>query len=241
MIIKNLLHSSESYTHANWYYKDVFVGFSRLYYIIDGEAYYVEDGRSFRFKKGHLYLTPVKRAFSLYENPNNKLLHTYSHIVTIPPVTEFTEIEVVDGTPLKDAVMLWRKYIHSEDNALLTNIIGFLLSCIEEPYCEANEAAALTKNYIDRASDFRFSTLGLSKHIGYSREHITRSFLSAYRITPKQYFNQRRMNCGLQRLLLGHKLADVAEYLNFSSPYSFSKAFKKHFGQAPRSYVKKMY
>jgi hypothetical protein len=55
-----------------------------LYYIIDGEAYYEENGKAVRFKKGHLYLTPVKKCFTLYENPSDKLLHTYSHIIILP-------------------------------------------------------------------------------------------------------------------------------------------------------------
>ena len=104
MIIQNLLWFNESYTHDNWVYKDVCVGFSRLYYILDGEGYYEENGKAIRFKKNHLYLTPVKKPFALYENPKDKLLHTYSHIITVPPVTALTEIEVTEGTPLADAV-----------------------------------------------------------------------------------------------------------------------------------------
>ena len=100
MIIKNVLQSSESYTHDNWIYKDVNVGFSRLYYIIDGEAYYEENGKKYRLKKGYVYLTPVKKCFTLYDNPKDKLFHTYSHIVTYPQVNEFTEIEVKKNTPL---------------------------------------------------------------------------------------------------------------------------------------------
>ena len=73
MIINNLLLASESYTHTNWEFHNVNVRFSRLYYIIDGEAYYKENGQTVRFKKGHLYLTPVYTPFDLYENPSDKL------------------------------------------------------------------------------------------------------------------------------------------------------------------------
>ena len=54
MIVQNILLSAESYTHSNWVYRDVYVGFSRLYYAIDGEAYYEECGKRVRFQKGHL-------------------------------------------------------------------------------------------------------------------------------------------------------------------------------------------
>ena len=94
MIVQNILLANKSYTYQNWFHKDICVGFSRLYYIIDGEAYYEEDGRRIRLKNGHLYLTPVKSPFTLSENPSDKLLHTYVHITTLPEVKELIEIPV---------------------------------------------------------------------------------------------------------------------------------------------------
>ncbi len=99
MIIKHLLLASESYTYTNWEFHNVNVRFSRLYYIIDGEAYYKENRQTVRLKKGYLYLTPVNTPFDLYENPNDKLLHTYVYIITLPEVNHFTEIRVENGPP----------------------------------------------------------------------------------------------------------------------------------------------
>lgn len=237
MIIKHLLLASESYTHQNWIYRNINVGFSRLYYIIDGEAYYEENGKAVRFKKNHLYLTPVKHCFTIYENPDDKLMHTYSHITTVPEVTHFTEIEVIEGTPLADAVTLWRKYIHSEDRELITNIIQFLLSLISEQYSERNSVVQRIKQYLDSLETNSLNMLTMSRTLGYSREHITRVFHNSYRVTPKQYFNSRRMNLALRRLYDGEKIKVVADQLNFASPYSFSQAFKKHFGSSPKQYL----
>ena len=237
MIIKNLLLASESYTHPNWIYRNVNVGFSRLYYIIDGEAYYEENGKAVRFKKGHLYLTPVKHSFTIYENPENKLLHTYSHITTIPEIQQFTEIEVIEGTPLDDAVKLWRKYIHSENYELITSVIQFLLSQIESVKEKRNTVAEQVKQYIDSPNLTTLNMSDMSHALGYTREHITRAFYSAYHSTPKQYFNSRRMNTALKRLSEGEKVKVVADMLNFASPYAFSHAFKKFFGFSPQNYL----
>lgn len=237
MIIKNVLQSAESYTHDNWIYRDVYVSFSRLYYIIDGEAYYEENGKAVRFKKGHLYLTPVKKCFTLYENPSDKLLHTYSHIIILPSVESFTEIKVEPNTPLSDAVSLWRKYIDSDDQEFLKNVIQFVLSCIDTKYSQGNSLADQVKKYIDGLSDFNFSMETLSGYLGYTREHITRSFLSSYGTTPKQYFNSYRMTVALEKLVNGSRIKEVSDYLNFSSPYAFSKAFKKHYGLSPEKYL----
>lgn len=207
-----------------------------MYYIIDGEAYYEEDGKRVRLKKNHIYLTPIKKCFSLYENPEDKLLHTYAHIITLPAVNRFTEIEVVDGSPLADGVALWRKYIHSGNRELLMNIIQFVLSCFAT---EGNVAqlASRTKDYIDNFEGTCLNMTTLSNELGYSREYITRAHTATYNITPKQYYNTRIMNSALERLVAGERINEVAGSLNYSSPYAFSKAFKKYFGLSPKYYL----
>lgn len=236
MIIKSILHSNESYTHKNWLYKDVCVGFSRLYYIIDGEAYYEEDGRKYLLKKGHLYLTPVRRPFTLYDNPDDRLLHTYSHIVTSPPVTELTEVEVLPETPLADAVMMWRKYIGETDSELQLSIIQLILSCLNRK-TTPNDVARRVKAFIDGIDSSTIDMSTVSRTLGYSREHITRAFSAVYHLTPMQYFNTKRMNLALSVLNGGARICDAAEMLGYSSQYSFSKAFKNHFGLSPTKYL----
>ena len=236
MTIEQLLLASESYTHTNWKFHNVNVRFSRLYYIIDGEAYYKESGKVMRFKKGHLYLTPVNTPFDLYENPDDKLLHSYVHIITLPAVTAFTEIAVNDGTPLADAVSLWRKYARSEDYGLISNIIQLILSLISDRFSPNHTVHEQIRQYLDDL-DGELDTETMCRALGYSREHITRVFQSAYQTTPRRYFDIRKMNLALEKLYAGESLQSVADQLSYSSPYSFSKAFKKHFGSSPVQYV----
>lgn len=237
MIVKNILQSAESYTHDNWIYQDVNVGFSRLYYIIDGEAYYEENGEKRRLKIGHVYLTPVKKPFTLYENPEDKLFHTYSHVVTFPPAQELIEIKVEPDTPLSDAVKLWRKYISVSDFDLQSSIIQLLLSCVDRQQNDANSIALRVKNYLDATDTFELDMQKVSRTFGYSREHITRAFTAAYHVTPKQYLNTHRMNIALSELVNGKRIYEVAEEVGFSSQYAFSKAFKKYFGLSPEKYL----
>ncbi len=235
MIIQNILLADESYTHDHWVYHEISVGFSRLYYVLDGEAYYEEKGKKVRLKPNHVYLTPVKTHFTLTENPRHKLLHTYVHITTVPTVKEFTEIRVEEGSLLADAVALWRKYIHSDEKTL-TGVLELVLSCLE-PHAEVtNPVAEQAKEYMDAMSEFSFDMTALSRSLGYTREHVTRCFLDAYHTTPCQYVNLRRMNVAAERLRSGAKVGEISEALGFASPYSFSKAFKRHFGLSPAHY-----
>ena len=237
MIIKQLLLASESYTHTNWKFHNVNVRFSRLYYIIDGEAYYKENGQTIRFKKGHLYLTPVNTPFDLFENPDDKLLHTYVHIITMPEVSRFTEIAVEEDSPLSDAVALWRKYARSENYELIASIIQFLLTQIEGHFSAGNTVAERIKQYLDNLEENELNTVAMCHALGYTREHITRSFYAMYKTTPIRYFSSRRMNLAVEKLFHGETVQSVAEQLSYATAAAFSKAFKKHFGSSPVQYV----
>lgn len=207
-----------------------------MYYIIDGTAYYEEDGKKIKLKKNHLYFTPVKKVFNLFDDPSDQLLHTYSHITTYPPITELTEIEVKEGTPIYDAVALWRKYIHSDDFELLTSMINLVLSLVDLQTRFKSSTADKTKKHIDGIRDYSFDMDRLCKELGYSREHIIKSFSAAYGLSPKKYFTAIRMNAALEHLISGKSVKETSLLLNFSSPYAFSKAFKNHFGLSPKNY-----
>lgn len=195
-----------------------------------------------RLKPHHLYITPIRHTFSLFENPQNKLFHTYTHIVTQPAVTRFTEIEVKDGTPLGDAVMLWRKYVLCENEELLRHILEFLLSCLSlSEKATADSLPQQTRAYLDKHEHTVCSMEAVCKALGYSREHITRAFCACYHMTPMQYLQKRLMSHALRRLLAGERIASVAADMGYASAYSFSKAFKKHFGLSPLNYCKAFY
>ncbi len=236
MIVQNLFMTDESYTHENWVYRDVSVALSRLYYILHGEAYYEEGGKRIRLKKGFLYLTPVNIPCTLYDNPRDRLLHTYAHITTVPAITTLMEIPVKDGTVLADGVALWRKHVHSGDPEEILPILQLILSSLEGGDTQSDTVAGQAKRYIDSMEDFSFRLGELCRSIGYSREHVSRSFAAEYGESPKQYFDRRRMNAAMAQLSDGAKVGEIAERLGYASPYSFSRAFKKHFGLSPEHY-----
>jgi AraC-like DNA-binding protein len=53
------------------------------------------------------------------------------------------------------------------------------------------------------------------------------------------YYQRKRLECA--RLILleeNAKIGEVSESLGYSSPYSFSRAFKEAYGTSPKKYVK---
>ncbi len=239
MIIKDLFGNNEAYTREGWRYDNKSVAFSRMYYVLDGEAYYEENGNVTRLKKGHLYLTPAKTKYSLYENSDDKLLHRYVQIYTAPTIRTFVEAEVTEGTPLYEAVSLWGKYYNTSDKEFLINVLHLVLYCIDKQLVTEDRAASVIKRYIDGFDNAAAVDMQMiSASLGYTREYITRTFTAAYNITPMQYFNSKKMEYAWQRLRDGTSIKETAYAIGYSTPYAFSKAFKKYYGLSPKNYFK---
>lgn len=239
MIIQNLYLASESTAPADWCYPGLYSYFSRLYYVIDGDACYKENGSTVRLKPNHLYLTPVEQEFDLYHDPAHPLVHTYAHVMTVPAVHTLVEIEVVKGTPLADAVALWRRHIFDQNKELQISTAQLVVSLIEAARRTAAppSIAEQIKEYLNGLGANPFHMKDLSLALGYTREHLTRLFLSAFGVTPRQYFNARRMDLAVKKLQGGATIKEVALDLGFSSDHAFSKAFRAHFGLPPQKFL----
>ena len=239
MMIKNLYLASESTAPKGWCYHGLYSYFSRLYYIIDGDACYKEAGKTVHLKKNHLYLTPVAREFDLYHDEEHPLCHTYAHVVTAPAVGAFTEIEVVEGTPLCDAVALWRRHIEDPSKELQISTAQLVVSLIQAHMRASapQSIAEQVKEYVNGLGTHPFHMKDLSLALGYTREHLTRVFLSTFGNTPRQYFNARRMELAVGKLQEGASIKEVALDLGFSSDHAFSKAFRAHFGLPPQKHL----
>jgi AraC-like DNA-binding protein len=73
----------------------------------------------------------------------------------------------------------------------------------------------------------------LPTKFGYSYSYICKKFKGAYQCSPAVYLQSKRMEYAKQALRDGMTVTAVAEKLGYSSPFNFSRAYKKHFGAAP--------
>lgn len=80
----------------------------------------------------------------------------------------------------------------------------------------------------------------LSAHFNYDYSYISNIFTKTTKQTLSDYFRFKRLERG--RILIHENnlsLAKIAELLNYSSIYSFSKSFKQQYGMSPRNYKQK--
>ncbi|MFB9073250.1 helix-turn-helix transcriptional regulator [Citricoccus parietis] len=77
----------------------------------------------------------------------------------------------------------------------------------------------------------------LSAVAGVSRASLTRRFKAVLGVSPMTYLTQWRLATGADLLDRSDAtLASVARQVGYSSPFSFSAAFKKHYGLSPRDF-----
>lgn len=77
------------------------------------------------------------------------------------------------------------------------------------------------------------SISGLAAEFGFERSYLYRAFKERYGMSPKEYLTITRLEKSKWLLSQGYSVAESAYMVGYSDPFSFSKAYKKHFGVAP--------
>ncbi len=138
---------------------------------------------------------------------------------------------------------LWRKIIGNNTTdyltkkAALTEIISMLIS---DNYPEAfsenkgtdYNVAVQIKDYIDAGQGINSNLDDFEKQFSYSKYYLERQFKKTYNVSLIAYRNNKKMELAAE-LLKRESVTSVVNRLHFTSIYSFSRSFKKHFGVSP--------
>jgi AraC-like DNA-binding protein len=73
----------------------------------------------------------------------------------------------------------------------------------------------------------------ICSEIGMSKYHFIRTFKQTFGVAPYQFLKQKRLEEARRELIMGLSTLDVALSFGYADVPTFSKAFKKAFGQTP--------
>lgn len=93
------------------------------------------------------------------------------------------------------------------------------------------------REFIDSNFTESITIARIAKTAGMSEYHFFRLFKQMNGSTPYQYILSTRLKHASLLLRADYSVSDIAFTTGFSDIYSFSKAFKKHFGVSPTSYA----
>jgi AraC-like DNA-binding protein len=159
------------------------------------------------------------------------------HDERIPRLVSEAVSELINKKPDEYTSRLLQAIFHE---IFLYLIRSFINKPLKENFgttTEKEELAYQIMHYID-SHIFALRQLGeLSKIFGYNYAYLSNAFRKTSGDTISHYFEARR-NTTAKSLLLEKKLKikEIASLLNYSSLYSFSKAFKKETGCSPRAF-----
>ena len=133
-------------------------------------------------------------------------------------------------------------------NELLSLLFSQLLVHVLRSFSEQNREkkdamsgnvglCGLVMNYVDTHLYTMKSLREMAQDLGYNYSYLSTIFHKTTRTTLNGYYKTKRMEAA-QRLLSESKMtvSKVAELMNYSTVYAFSKAFKEHFGDSPSHY-----
>lgn len=133
---------------------------------------------------------------------------------------------------LMQLLLLVRQRTHKE--ALALNAVR--VSTREELYRRLVRA----KDYISACFDRPITLKEIAAVACLSPNHLLRSFRQAFRQTPHQFLNAKRLEHA-QKMLAGSNLSvtDICFSVGFESLSSFSRMFRRHTGFSPNEYRRK--
>lgn len=125
--------------------------------------------------------------------------------------------------------------------AFMTQLISFIISDNFPDISEKRECSCVEnqlKDYIDAGNGLAMSLDDFAKLFFHSKFYLDKKFKKVFGVGIVQYRNKKRM-LQANELLEKHSVTEVAEMLGYQSIYSFSRAYKAHYGSSPSKHLLK--
>ncbi len=244
--------------HRNWYELTIATG---------GEGEVLTFDVPTRVKKGVGYLSYPGDAHEIRSSESNPLEYTFFSFYTTDEKLK-SDLELISqnyASPLNrtfeserihtlvlDALAEFDSTDTPYSNLLLQHIFGQILIYIVREFSELNKKSELKNvsdaemfcyritNYIDTHIYSLKSLSELAAYTNYNYCYLSRLYKKITKNTLEDYYRKKRLDTAC--LLIKEnklKMTEIAELLNFSSVYTFSKSFKSAFGISPKEYGKK--
>lgn len=237
----------------NWSYDNIWVGYNRFYFIMEGECVIEINGIHHVAKPGNLFFLPAGSHQTLYVEGEKTMkkywLHCslpcgeqdFSELLNLPHFMTVTDTDYVESL-FKS--ILARAKISSlaeqlEQKASLLKLISYYIGNADSSRIAADYDPKITYiiSYIEQNLSRQITLSELSDLLHYHPNYFVRYFKGATGYTPMAFIHNRRISRA-QKLLLNEKLSihEISLQTGFQdSPY-FSRCFKKKTGFKPLEY-----
>ena len=145
-------------------------------------------------------------------------------------------------------------YIQDKENTIMINtyfcqllisLYRLMSGSFSNPSLKLSTASASnvvyrTLKYIDREYLNISSVKDIAKALSYSEYYLSHVFKKKMDITIKEYLLQKKIITAAELLQMSNmSVSEISEQVGFSSPHSFSQAFKRHMNMSANEFRKK--
>lgn len=232
----------------DWHFTQLSSPFSRLYFVIDGEAEVTCNGVKTVLKPGNMYLVPL---YSVCDYDCRDLLYKfYIHfrMEMMPGQDVFEGYRTCTGMSYEKDLL--QKLITNADEGSISGEIenkGILFLCISRFIRENQEM--LSKN-IEKTSRYQEVFAYIQDHLassltiksiadglGLKAENLSKNFRNDTGISLKKYINSKVIQKSQDQLLLTDKpVKEISMEMGFGDEFQFSRYFKRSVGMSPSLY-----
>lgn len=230
-----------------------------LHVILSGEGTLEVSGHQYRLHTGQMFLEKPNELTYYYPNKEKPWTYCWVAFDGTAAAGYMEEAGFTRGVNTRNSYVDTKDFYRLAD-ALLDKPNLQMASCLRR-FGLLNEFIALAVesnyrsgeghkkightagNYIDHAIDFierNYSSIkvaDISSYIGVNRSYFANLFKQHTGVSPCEYLFHVRLQKSAQLLLnTALPIQDVAEYVGYENPLTFSKAFKKAFGVSPKYY-----
>ena len=224
-----------------------------LEFVVEGKGELIVNGKTFELEKNDIYILHDSESYVYKALPPGRFIRKiiYFNSINSENIFETTGLDKISRIrmPAEDAEHILYLFTQIDEinrsrqdkfmlkmSSLAYNLILLLSS-------QTYEHADLidVSDYLIRAVDFAMKNLGSNLHIAdlakaacCSESYLSKIFKQNLNINPHQWLELQRIQFSAERLLQSRmKIYEIAEELNYSDSFHFSRTFKRIVGVSP--------
>jgi AraC-like DNA-binding protein len=239
----SLLQNDYTVCSSDWGLADETALFYRMYYACGGEAYLRRNGKDTRLLKGHFYIFPVMRPYTLWHNKDDPFEVLWFHVeMQMDFSTQFASLEIGEGSALFYLLKTIKELTgNPKFYDELVCLFDIFLSLINERLPIHSNSYSYLHNvadFVEKHIGEELSVQDMAQHVGLERSYFSRRFKSYFQMSPSRYILARKMSASAKALVSGATIYEASAAAGYDDEKAFSRAFKKYMEVTPSNYKK---